>query len=235
MTTLRTYLEVRKEEFDAHFTLAEALENRMILEESLGTVNLSVRHINTIKSGLIVHLYNIEEALMTQTLELIGSALGAVEPRRWTEHSLKEWLRESIVSRTAEGNEEGRLATVFHTSHLLLTQEILGPQKLKKPSGTWDDKVIATFNERMNISFTMPPEMWRRIAATPEYGDKTPMQFLANRRNAIAHGRRSFEDGAGDLMLNDIRKLADVTLDYLSFSVDAFESHIANDAHLLPA
>lgn len=235
MTTLGASLETRREEFEAHFALAKALEDRMMLDASLGSVNLSVRHINTIKSGLIVHLYNIEEAIMSQALQYLGGALGAADPRRWTEHSLREWLRESIVSRTSEGNEDGRLATVYQTSSLLLTQSILGPQKLKKPSGTWDDKVIAKFIGRMNVTFSMPPEMWSRIAASPEYGDKTPLQFLADRRNAIAHGKRSFEDGASDLGLSDIRKLADVTLDYMSHTADAFQAHIENDAHLVPA
>lgn len=235
MTTLGANLETRREEFDAHFSLAKALEDRMVLDASLGSVNLSVRHINTIKSGLIVHLYNIEESIMSQALQYLGGALGAVDPRRWTEHSLREWLRESIVSRTSEGNEDGRLATVYQTSSLLLTQSTLGPQKLKKPSGTWDDKVIAKFIARMNVTFSMPPEMWIRISASPEYGDKTPLQFLAGRRNAIAHGKRSFEDGASDLGLSEIRKLADITLDYMSYTADAFQAHIENGAHLVPA
>jgi hypothetical protein len=165
----------------------------------------------------------------------LGSALGSADPRKWTEHSLREWLRESIVSRTSEGNEEGRLATVYRTSNLLLTQTTLGPQKLKKPSGTWDDKAIATFIGRMNVAFSMPADMWTRIASSPEYGDKTPLQFLAERRNAIAHGRRSFEDGAGDMDLGKIRKLADVTLDYMGYATDAFQAHIENGAHLAPA
>ncbi len=172
---------------------------------------------------------------MSRALDLLGGALGSADPRKWTEHSLKEWLREAIVSRTTEGDEDGRLATVFATSNLLLTQLILGPQKLKKPSGTWDDKLIAMFLKRMNIGFNMPGEMWARIAATPEYGDKTPLQFLADKRNTIAHGRRTFEDGASELGLNDIRKLADTTLGYLVYAVEAFELHITNDAYLVPA
>ena len=238
MTTLQTNLEIRREEFESHFALARALENRMMLEldSSLGDVSLSVRHINTIKSGLIVHLYNIEEAIMSQALAYLGNAIGSVDPRRWTEYSLKEWLRESIVSRIAEGNEEGRLATVYNkTSALLLTTPIPGPHNLKKPSGTWDDKVITKFIKRARMAFNMPPEMWRRIAAMPQYSDKTPLQFLADRRNAIAHGWRSFEGGASDLGLNDIRELANVTLDYMGYVVGAFQVHIDNNVHLVSA
>lgn len=77
MTTLQTALEIRREEFDAHFALAHALEDRMMLEvdASLGTVTLSARHINTVKSGLVVHLYNIEEAIMNQVLQHLGTPL----------------------------------------------------------------------------------------------------------------------------------------------------------------
>ncbi len=235
MTTLRNDLEARREEFNAHFDLAVALEDRMMLDASLGNISLSVRHINTIKSGLIVHLYNIEEAIMSQTLKLLGRALGSSDPRKWTEHSLKEWLRESIVSRITEGDEDGRLATVFQKSSLLLTQTAMGQQILKKPPGTWDDKAIAKFIRRMNVTFQMPPEMWSKIAATPKYGDMTPLQFLADRRNSIAHGRRSFEEGAGDLILTDIHDLASITLDYLSYTVDAFQKHVEENAHLVPS
>lgn len=235
MTTLRADLDARREEFDAHFSLAEALENRMMLDSSLGTVSLSVRHINTIKSGLIIHLYNVEEAIMSRALAFLGAALGQVDPRRWTEHSLKEWLRETFVGRTMASTEDGRLAAVFDTSTVLLAQVPPGPQQLKKPTGTWDDKAVATFLQRMNIAVTMPPAMWALIASSPEYGDKTPIQFLADRRNAIAHGRRSFEDGASDLDLGKIRTLADITLDYLGYTVDAIQAHIDNEAHLVPA
>jgi hypothetical protein len=237
MTTLRAALEIRREEFDAHFELTKALEDRMMLDDGgvVGSVNLSVRHVNTLKSGLVVHLYNILEAIMSQGLTALGVAIGSVDPRRWTEHSLREWLREAIVSRTSEGSEDGRLTTVFQTSSLLLSETILGPQKLKKPSGTWDDKVIALFMQRMSIATNMPPDMWQRIAASPKYGDRTPIQFLAQRRNAIAHGRRSFEDGANDLDLEDIRELADVTLDYIGYTDESFTQHIDAEAYLVPS
>ena len=173
---------------------------------------------------------------MSQALLYLGNAIGSVDPRRWTKHSLKEWLRESIVSRIGEGNEEGRLITVYEkTLALLSTTSVTGPQNLKKPSGTWDDKVIAIFIKRASMNFNMPPEMRRRIAATAQYGDKTPLQFLADRRNAIAHGRRSFEGGASDLRLSEIRELANVTLDYMSYVVGAFQEHVENNAHLVSA
>ena len=88
---------------------------------------------------------------------------------------------------------------------------------------------------RVSMKFDMPPELWLRIKAAPQYGDKTPLQFLAERRNAIAHGRRSFEEGANDLQLSDIRNLADTVLDYMHHVVEAFQDHVDSSAHLVPA
>lgn len=236
MTDLDDTLQTRREEFDEHFALAKALEDRVMLgaEATLGSIRLAARHINVAKSALIIHLYNIEEALMTEIMDLLGGELGAVEPKRWSEHSLREWLRECVVSRINEGDEDGKLDTIFNTSLKLRMELAPGPQKLKKPSGTWDDKLVATFARRMNVNFRMPPEMWQRIAASPRYGDSTPLQFLAQRRNAIAHGKRSFEEGASDLRLEDIRELAGITLDYLECAARAFKEHVQNAAHLSP-
>ena len=61
MSGLTTELIERREEFDTHHTLAHALESRLIQGEplSLGRVALSARHVSTLKSGLIVHMYNV--------------------------------------------------------------------------------------------------------------------------------------------------------------------------------
>ena len=237
MTTLISSLDARREEFEAHFDLAKALEDRMILEEesSIGSVSLSARHINTIKSGLVIHLYNIEEAILTESLRFLGRALGASEPKHWTEHSLKEWLREAVVGRIAESGEDGRLETIFSSSSKLMSSTSLGPQLFKKPSGTWDDKAVALFMKRVKMRIDMPAEMWARIKPIPAYHDRTPLQYLAELRNAIAHGRRTFEEGANDLQLSDIKTLADTTLDYLFYVAEAFEKHVSDRAYLVPA
>ena len=215
MTELRISLEERRGEFDTHYALALALEDRIIAGEvvSIGETELSARHLLTMKSGLIVHLYNIVEATMTRVIESVGSAVGAVPPSTWSENALREWLREHAVARV-DGSEDKRLRTVHLVSLRLLAEMPLGPQQLKKPSGTWTDRLIRDFADRLGAEFNLPEEMWRRIAPKPEFRDHSPMKFLADRRNAIAHGRRSFEDGANDMTLGGIREIADVTLDY---------------------
>lgn len=229
MTELQGSLAERREEFDTHFALALALEGRIVAGEvvSIGETELSARHLMTIKSGLVVHLYNVVESIMSRTIETVGGAVGGVPPNDWSEKALREWLRR-YAAVGIDGSEDTRLETIHGASQNLLSGEALGPQSFKKPSGTWSDKLIARFADRLGVSFHLPPEMWGRIKARPEYGDKTPMEFLAGRRNELAHGRRSFEDGARDMTLPEIRELSDITLDYLELAVHAFQAYVDN-------
>jgi hypothetical protein len=227
MTELRSYLGERREEFETHYALALALEGRIFAgdEISIGETKLSARHLLTIKSGLIVHLYNIVESTMSLIIGIVGDAVGSEPPSRWSEGALREWLREHAVVRV-NGNEDARLQTMFGTSRMLLSEVPLGRQQLRKPSGTWTDKHIATFAERLGFNFRLPDDMWRRISPRADFGDMTPLEFLADRRNALAHGRRSFEEGARDLTLAQIQDLSNVALDYLGLTVQAFQGYV---------
>lgn len=231
MSALVNSLSSRREEFEAHLSLANALEFQVISgDSSIGETTLTARHLLTMKSGLVVHLYNIVEAIMTQTTRMVGRAMGEISPRDWKPNALREWLRKNAPV-SIEGTEDSRLEIIHKASQILLTDGALGQQELKKPSGTWSDKIIYRFAQRLDCQFTLPAEMHQRIAASPAYGDQTPLVFLAERRNAIAHGRRSFEEGANDLTLVQIKALSDVTLDYLTFVIAAFEAYVDTKAY----
>ena len=229
MTTLRAVLSERKEEFVVHLTLAHALDRRLFVGEpvSIGETALTVRHLLTIKSGLIVHLYNIVESVMTRTIEAVGAAVKITPPSEWTNDTLKEWLR-FYATTGSDGNEDSRLEVVHKAALKLLTKEPIQSLTFKKPSGTWSDKIIYTFSQRLKVNFRLTPDLAKKMAKTSKYGDNTPLEFLADRRNAIAHGRRSFEDGARDLTLQDIQDLADITIEYMEHAVDAFQGFVDN-------
>ncbi|WP_018416050.1 MAE_28990/MAE_18760 family HEPN-like nuclease [Teredinibacter turnerae] len=235
MTALISTLVERKEDFDSHLALAKALEVHLFDGESMpvGETVLTARHLLTIKSGLVIHLYNIVEAIMTLTINQIGSQVKTASPNEWTEDTLKEWLR-TYASIGIEGNEDSRLDIVHKAAFQLLNKESIQDIKFKKPSGTWSDKVIYQFSQRLKVDFRLEPDMHRKIAPDVKYGDKTPLEFLADRRNAIAHGRRNFEDGARDLTLVQISELADVTIEYMTRAVEAFQNFIDEKKYMVP-
>lgn len=167
---------------------------------------------------------------MTGVMDTVGRAIGGVPPTEWTEYALKEWLRKHAAA-SSDGGEEGRLR-IAHTAarHLLGT---ISPEarSLKKPSGTWSDDLVFTFAKRLRIDVQLSSEMHRRLAKRQDLRNMTPIGFVADRRNAIAHGRRSFEDGASDITLTRIRELADVTLDFLGYVVDDFDVYVATESY----
>lgn len=227
MTDLQVTLNERKQEFDGHLSFAGALDRRLIEGDtiSIGETPLTARHLLTIKSGLIVHLYNVVEATMTKVIDEIGKEVLAVPPSDWSCITVKEWLRH-YAAISVDGNEHTRLDVVHGAALKLLAREPIGDSKFKKPSGTWSDKVILEFSRRLGIEFQLNAQIAPRIQRSPKYRDLTPLEFLADRRNAIAHGRRTFENGANDLTLSEIAELASVTLDYLELAVTAFEGYI---------
>ena len=233
MTTLLTTLSERKDEFMSHLGLAQAMEGRLLEGESvsIGETALTVRHLMTIKSGLIVHLYNIVEALMSRAIEEVGGAVKASPPDKWSISTLKEWLRFS-ASIGLDGNEDSRLEVVHKAALRLLMVEPIERLRFKKPSGTWSDKVIFEFSKRLIVALNTPPELIIKIKKNATYGDKSPLEFLADRRNAIAHGRQTFERGAVDLSLSDIKNLADVTIEYMEHVVTAFQAFVDNKDYL---
>ena len=233
MTSLQTSLAERRQEFDSHLAFARVLDRRLIEgDTSLGEMVLSARHLLTIKSGLIVHLYNIVEATMTTIIDEIGKEVLAVAPSKWSHVTLKEWLRH-YARMGVDGNEDSRLDVVHGAARKLLLQDPMGTLRFKKPSGTWSDEVILKFARRLGVSFPLNSAIAPRIQPSPKYRDMTPLSFLAHRRNAIAHGTRTFEDGAKDLTLIDIAELAFVTLDYMALAVGAFENFIIQKQYMV--
>lgn len=227
MTALGTMLRERAEEFDTHFALAVSLEAQILSGDdiALGSLRLSARHLMTMKSGLLVHLYNILEAVMSQATKLVGSAFGDVPPSTWSVHARREWLREHGVARI-DGEATRRLEQMERFSSKLLSNEPMGPQALRKPPGTWNDENIGLFAGRLGVELRIQPDLHRKMAEDDQLGEMRPLKFLAERRNDLAHGHRTFEDGCKDLLLSQIRQLADTVIEFMDLVATSFQDYI---------
>lgn len=227
MTALLTILRERTQEFDTHYGLAVSLEDKIFEGEdvSIGITQLSVQHLLTMKSGLIVHLYNVVEAMMSQATKMVGSAFGTVAPKNWSINARREWLREHGVARI-EGSVDTRLKQVESFSTNLLTDGPLGPQHIRKPPGSWTDNSIGLFAERLGVHLQIAPDLYRKMAKKDYLGERSPLAFLADRRNDLAHGHRSFEDGGKDLILAQIREIADVAFEFMELVATSFQTYV---------
>ncbi|MHC2018697.1 MAE_28990/MAE_18760 family HEPN-like nuclease [Methylobacterium sp. CM6247] len=227
-----TILRERAEQFETHYSLALSIEDQIVGGEqlSIGSTQLSVRHLLTMKSGLMVHLYNIVESVMSQIRKMLGTAFGAAPPSSWSASARKEWLRAHGAFGT-EGHINDRMKTVDRFSLLLIAGTPPKTKHIAKPKGNWHDELIGEFAKWFGIDIPMEEDLHRKMANRPELGGKSPLKFLADRRNDLAHGDRSFED-AEDLTLVRIREIADVAFEFLQLVVNRFQNYVEQKLYL---
>lgn len=231
MIDVLSYLVEREDEFARHLSIARMLEARVDAVADEGGIRVEVRHINTLKSGLLIHLYNIVEAVTTRTLATVGQTVVSDRPKFWTQSVLKEWVRSEIWG----GDErigDAALIRLTEVSGALASGDSPAAFKVKGEPGSWDDKAIKKIAERLGCTITLTDEIKRRAYEKVYRNDTTALTHLAIRRNAIAHGTSTFEDGANDLTLDELERLADRVLPYLRAVSESYQAFLVEKVYL---
>lgn len=233
MKEVQDYMQERRSEFERHLFLARLLEARVDEGVGVNAAQVEVRHVNTLKSGLLIHLYNIVEAVTTRTMAIVGSTIVTEKPKRWTEVVLKEWVRAAIW----DGEDrlgEGAVLRLVNISGILASGVAPSAFKIKGEPGSWDDEAIKKVAERLGCRLILTPAI-RRAAFEKAYrNEMTAMKYLASRRNAIAHGATTFEEGAHDHTLDEIALLAERVLPFLDAVTHSYDAFLKSKAYLTP-
>lgn len=232
MIEVLSYLDEREDEFARHLSIARMLEARVDELPENGDIHVEIRHINTIKSGLLIHLYNIVEAITTRTLTTVGQTVVTERPGRWTEPVLHEWVRSEFWG-AEERIGDGALKRLTRVSGTLASGNSPAAFVVKGEPGSWDDKAIRKVAERLGCALTLSQETQRAAYETAYRNETTALGYLAGRRNAIAHGASTFEDGANDLTLVDLEGLAKRILPYLREVCQSYQAFLQNKSYLL--
>ncbi|MEL7197903.1 MAG: hypothetical protein AAGL10_06275 [Pseudomonadota bacterium] len=231
MKDVLEYLDERELEFGRHLQIAQMLEGRVNKSvEDDGTL-VEIRHVNTVKSGLIIHLYNIVEAVTTRTMKVVGQTVVTEKPKDWTEAVLTEWVRAEIWN-GYEPLGEGAMKKLSKAGSVLASGANPEAFTVKGTPGSWDDDSIQKVAQRLGCPLTVPDDA-KRAALEPVYlNQMSAMRFLASRRNAIAHGATTFEDGARDQTLGDIANLAERVFPYLKSVTESYQSFLESRSFL---
>lgn len=233
MREVLDYLQERATEFDRHLFVARLLEERVNDAAGGETAQVEIRHVNTLKSGLMIHLYNIVEAVSVRTMAVVGQTVVTEKPRFWTEDVLKEWIRAAIWDGT-ERLGDGAVNRLVQISTVLASGEAPSVFKIKGQPGSWNDEAIKKVAERLGCRLVLNDDIKRAAYEKSYLNETTAMEYLAIRRNAIAHGETTFEEGARELTLDEIATLARRVLPYLQAVSESYQAFLNNKVFLAP-
>lgn len=233
MNEVLDYLEERRVEFQRHLFVARLLEARVDEAVEGEVARVEVRHVNTLKSGLLIHLYNIVEAATVRTLEVVGRTIITEKPKRWKQIVMKEWIRSAVWDGT-ERLGEGVVTRLVGISEALASGEAPPTFNIKGEPGSWSDKAIKAVAERLGCQLVLSDDIARAAYERVYRDEMTAMGYLASRRNAIAHGEATFEEGAGEHTLDEIEKLAERIVPYLKAVTESYEAYLNAKVFLTP-
>lgn len=227
MIDVLNYLQEREQEFERHLSIAKMLEARVDEQATEGDLFVEVRHVNTLKSGLLMHLYNIVEAVTTRTLEEVGRTVVIERPKLWTSAVLKEWIRAEVWS-GEDRIGEGVVTRLSQVSSTLASGDSPNAFKIKGEPGSWDDEAIKKLATRLGCRLSFSPEVGQGAFETSYRNNKTAMYYLAKRRNDIAHGSTTFEEGAHDMTLEELEGLAGRVIPFLREVTTSYQVYLAD-------
>ena len=177
MNDVLAYLDEREEEFERHLSIARMLQARVDVD---GDMHVEVRHVNTIKSGLLIHLYNIVEAITRRTLETVGRTVVSERPRRWTDSILKEWVRAKIWA-DEERLGDGAVKRLAKIGRTLVSGDSPPPFVVKGEPGSWNDDSIKKVAERLGCALVLSPKVSKDAYERTVYRDETTaLTYLAS-------------------------------------------------------
>lgn len=233
MREVLDYFEERRSEFDRHLFVARLLEARV--DDAVGDddAQVEIRHVNTLKSGLLIHLYNIVEAVTTRTMKVVGRTVVTEKPKLWTEAVLKEWVR-AVIWDGEDRIGEGVVARLTSLGGVLASGDAPEAFMVKGEPGSWDDMAIKKVAKRLGCQLVLSRAIARAAFERVYLNEMTAMQYLASRRNAIAHGETTFEEGARDHTLDEIAELASRVFPFLKAVAESYEAFLAAKSYLAP-
>ena len=222
MNHVEIYLRERIDEMSQHLALLRRLDTRAAEGVENPDQRVEVRQVLILKSSVLVHLYNIVEATMNRALDKIAENASRYHPKNYTDAFLEEWMRKSAG--THDGASPDKLLKNATTAARQLVQnEDWNSLTINRGYGNWDDIRISRLSARLGVQLHID-ETVRRHASEHYRNGESRFVYLRNKRNGLAHGFETFEDGANDRTADELTDLAKKVLDFMLEVIKCFDA-----------
>ena len=231
---MRSYEELlsgRAGEIESHLSLIEELTAAAIARQGVANLRrVEMEHVDVLKSGFLVHLYNVVEAVMTEILEEVAADVIRYPPAKWSSLVRTEWVRTRAgVERGIESDR--RLSRTVK----IVDEAIAGAVNVEfhvRYEGNWSDREIKTVSDRLGCSLQVPPDVLRQACDERFQDDLAPMKYIRHKRNSLAHGNETFREGAGQLSSQDLQRLRRTVVEYMESVSASFTSYLEGKSFL---
>jgi len=231
MDEVKSYLNERKREVSTHLKLLSALEKRSTeVQEREDGFDVDVRQVLILKASILVHLYNVVESTMAKSLEVIEVAIYNHHPKDYTKVLFDEWIIANLRI-SNEVNISKLNSRAQNMGRLLLGNSGWSKLSIQKTDGNWDDKRIIDFTKKLGINISYP-HLFKKELRRHYFNELSKMEYIRKRRNDLAHGLITFEDGADNKTHAELEKLANLTIKFMGLVVDACHIFVANNNYL---
>ncbi|TAE74476.1 MAG: hypothetical protein EAZ85_04625 [Bacteroidetes bacterium] len=225
MQIIKQEFSDRVDEINRYFQLLENITEKdaqlIFPNESDRRENLNIRLGLTLKSGLILLLYNLVESSISKCLGAIHQSLTDenLSYFQMSDDLQKIWLKYHYELLNDNGNNNDRNISQLQTMVEILSTNktvIISLDDSKKLSeslysGNLDAKEIRKIAKKYGVSFEL---------------ESKEIRFVEQMRNKLAHGEVSFEEGCQDKPIQYMRKVKDETINFINEFTIAVENFI---------
>lgn len=225
MSEVELYLQDRKSELQVHLDLLDLLDKR-----SKDTTNsdenfkVDVRQILIMKSSIIVHIYNIVESTFTKTLTVLQDSVGAHHPKVYIDGIFELWIAGNVQI-NSEFNIKNVRDNVRDVGKALIGEIDYPPLSIKKTDGNWDEKRIQKLSDKLGVELVFQDE-FKQTLERHYFNELTRLQYIRKRRNDLAHGFITFEEGADGKTLSELEELSETAIGFMEIVVDAYNVYM---------
>jgi len=231
MNEVKIYLSDRESELKIHLALLDILTER----SKEAPTDKQTKRVNTsqlaiLKSTILVHLYNIVEAVFARLLKSTASKAYQHHPKDYSEGLFNEWIAWNVKV-TPEINIDRLRKTVAEVGEALRSEDDWLEFEIQKSGGNWSEINIIELSTKLGVTIDLEPSFKENLFKA-YYNGLTQMGYIKLRRNDLAHGNMTFEEGAEGKTIQDLVELRDTVIEFMHIVVDAYTDFITNGEYL---
>lgn len=197
-------------------------------------IEIEPRHRAMLHAVVPIQLYNLTESVVkkcTAALEGCLKSLSREETKCLTEKMKVVWIKTLWKTKEKLGDQKRYQRMVEVLEYV---REFSGPHpdiEITSSGGNWTSTEICNFFDMFGINVRCTGKLGRKVNQPVRNGERIS-EYIKNSRNDLAHGNVTFATYGRDLTVSDLRRMADVTFDYLEFVIGRFEDFLRKRHYL---